>query len=628
MPEETGIALRLREEGICKLDSFLTRVCSARRLSSEEVGAYEGRSLTSGWEFHVQTDLMTRRLQVLVDQRFPFSLPHFFLVDRPEFLTWPHIEEDGHLCLRAENKVAKPDHPAEIVGVLLGQSVDLICTCESGSNEGDFLTEFYSYWDRDLDESHDHIFSLLAPYGPSRFVRIWRGESWSVVGESEEEVLSWLRHRHGKKPQFDSTDFACFLWLPRALLPKQYPRSAGDIYRLAQMTSGGKLLLERLSRRGRSPFYIILGADSGNGPCLAGVVARAPSTVDIRGKRLNGSLNGFRSGKIPESILTPRLFSDASSASRLKIERVDSTWIHGRGYDPHHQTLSKKRVVVVGCGSVGGPIAQELVMSGVGHLDLVDPGTLKWVNVGRHPLGAEYVGRKKAEALAEKLQRSYPHAAIRAFGISYEELALHGPSIARDADLIVSATAEWETDSLLNLQHVQGEILGPLLFTWTETHACAGHAVLLPLRSPCLQCGMTLRGETRTQVTEWPGGNQTRYEPACGAIFQPYGPVELQGTISLAASLALDSLLERVYRPVHRVWAGPQTLLLDAGGKWAKAWLDGHPERESGGLQAELEWQKDDLCPVCGGNGTGAASASESEILDSASSLHQPFSTT
>jgi len=627
MPEQTSIALRLREEGIRKLDSFLTQVCSARKLSPEEIAEHEGRSLIAGWEFHLQTTSVTQRLRVVLDERFPFSLSHFFLVDRPPFLTWPHIEEDGRLCLQADNKLAKPDHPAEATGVLLGQAFDLIRACEDGSNEGDFRTEFYSYWNRNVDESLGQIYSLIAPDGPSRLVRIWRGKSWVVVGESEEDVLSWLRHRYGNQPQFNSTDGACLLWLPTALLPTQYPRTAGDIYRLANSTPGNKVILEGFSKTGESPFYFVLAADSGNGPCLAGVVTRRPVTVDIRGKRRDRSRNGFRDGKIPRSIMTSRLFSDFSPALRMKIERVDSAWIHGRGCDPYHTTLSKKRVVVVGCGSVGAPIAQQLVMSGTGRLDLIDPGILEWANVGRHPLGAEFIGRNKAEALAEKLQQNYPHATIRGFGVSYEELALQEPSFARDADLILSATAEWETENLLNLQHVQKEIVAPLLYTWTEPHAAAGHAVLLSSTSPCFQCGMTMGGEATVKVTDWPGGQETRYEPACGAIFQPYGPVELQGTVSLASELALDALLYKAHGTTHRVWAGSQTLLLGAGGKWSEAWISGHPERERGGLREEVEWMKDELCPICGGNDTGGVSASESEIRDNSSSLHQPSST-
>lgn len=624
MPEGSPIALGLREEGICKLNSFLMQVCNARPLSSDDVASYE-RSLIAGWEFHVQTNLMVRRLRVLIDKRFPVSLPHFFLVDRPEFLTWPHIEEDGRLCLQADNKVLKPQCPEAVTGDLLGQAVDLISCCEDGSNQEDFRTEFYSYWNRDLDESNGWIYSILKPCGPSRIVTVWRGESWSVVGESEEQVLSWLRHRYGKQPQFDSTSAACFLWLPLALLPSQYPRRGNDVYRLACEALQGKTTLQTFGTKGTSPYHFVLGADCGNGICLAGVTTRTPLTLDIKGKRRNRTQNGFRRGKIPESVLASRLFSDSGQATRMKVQRVDSAWIHGRGHDPHHATLSKKRVLIIGCGSIGAPIAQQVVMAGVGHVDLIDPGTLEWANVGRHPLGAEYVGHNKATALAEMLQRSYPHCTIRGFDVSYEEMALQSFATISSADLVISATAEWDSESFLNIQHVKSELVAPILYAWTEPHAGAGHAVLLRSASPCLQCGMTANGEAKFKVTDWPNGSEVKQEPACGALFQPYGPVELQGTISIAASLALDSLLDKLNGTTHRVWASPSTLLEDAGGKWSKIWVEGHPERESGGIQIQLEWPKDELCPVCGESDTGAAFASKLAIQGNVSSSPLPF---
>ena len=106
MPNGKSIAVQVREEGILKVDSFLSSVCNARRLAEEEVQAYAGRRLTAGGEMTIETVSTVRRLRVLIDAQFPFSLPHFFLVDRPSFLTWPHVERDGLLCLLAESKAA------------------------------------------------------------------------------------------------------------------------------------------------------------------------------------------------------------------------------------------------------------------------------------------------------------------------------------------------------------------------------------------------------------------------------------------------------------------------------------------------------------------------------------------
>jgi molybdopterin/thiamine biosynthesis adenylyltransferase len=628
MPNVKSIAVQVREEGILKVDSFLSSVCNARRLAEEEVQAYTGRCLTAGWELRIETVSTVRRLRVLIDARFPFSLPHFFLVDRPSFLTWPHIEQDGLLCLLAESKAAGFRHPEDMVGKLLGDAYHLVCSSESGENESDFRTEFYSYWDRSLLKRTEKIFSLLKVDGRSRLIRIWRGETRPVVGESDEQILSWLRRRHGNQPQFDTTDVACLLWLPEALLPREYPKTAGDIYRLAVATPGGNELLEQFGESGKSPYYFILGAESGNGPCLAGAKTHKPLIADIRGKRRDHSLHGFRPGKVPKSLVTQRLFSEASSASRMNVERVDSAWIHGRGYDLHHESLSAKKVTVIGCGSVGAPIAQHLAMAGVGNLSLIDPQDLTWANVGRHPLGAEHVGHSKATTLAAKLQLSYPHANIRGFDLCYEEFLSKEAPLLAEADLIVCATADWEMESLLNLQRVYGEINSPILYTWTEPHACAGHAVLLPSASPCLQCGMTLQGEAREAITKWRRDTETRSEPACGAVFQPYGPIELQGTISMAASLVLDSLLGKIQQPIHRVWASPHALLVEAGGDWSDTWRNGHLELEKGGILEDLAWEKDSLCQVCCASATGVALSSGLEIPNNVLSSHPLSSTT
>src|SRR5438105_7113940 len=98
MPDTAGIMATYREEGILKADSFL-REWGALRLPDSEAHSLEGRDLVAGWRVVVQTPTQQRRINICVDRQFPFSLPKFFLLDRPPLLTWPHVEEDGLLCL-------------------------------------------------------------------------------------------------------------------------------------------------------------------------------------------------------------------------------------------------------------------------------------------------------------------------------------------------------------------------------------------------------------------------------------------------------------------------------------------------------------------------------------------------
>lgn len=132
-------------------------------------------------------------------------------------------------------------------------------------------------------------------------------------------------------------------------------------------------------------------------------------------------------------------------------------------------------------------------------------------------------------------------------------------------------------------------------------------------RGKCLQPAIDPSGKV------WSRDTETRHEPACGAVFQPYGPIELQGTISLAASLALDSLLGKIQQAIHRVWAGPHALLVEAGGDWSDTWRYGNPEREKGGIQEDWAWGKDDLCSACSGSATGAVSPSGLETPNNVS---------
>ncbi|MDQ2844636.1 MAG: ThiF family adenylyltransferase [Acidobacteriota bacterium] len=628
MPNGRSIAQTLHEEGLQKVDDFLTSTCSARRLTSQELGKITRAAMVSGWEFQIETQTATRRLRVSLDGSFPFSVPYFFLVDRPDYLVWPHIEKDGFLCLLTGTKAARPRFPAEIAGELLSDAYELVVESETGQNVSDFRTGFHTYWDRSIENSDIEIRSLLTLDGQSRFVRIWRGKTVSVIGDSEEQVLAWQRKLHGDKKQFDTTDKALLLWLEEALIPSQYPSTPADVYRLAAKSGRNLELITHFAKSDAESFYFLFAAQTANGPCLAGVKTLRPVNRDIRGYRKDRSANGFRPGKVPVALLSQRLFSSTGKAERIIVERVDSDWIHGRDQDRAHPVLAKSKIVLAGCGSLGAPLAQQLSMAGVGTIRIVDSQDLSWGNVGRHPLGADRVDESKAVALANDLQRSYPHADITGYKLTYEEFAQKHPELLKDADLIICATAEWETENLLNLQKIAGEIASPILYTWTEPYACAGHAIVTASVTPCLQCGMTLQGAIREPLTVWQTGTQTRSEPTCGAVFQPYGPVELQGTITVAASLVLDTLLGKTDHTTHRVWAGSRALLQGAGGDWSETWRSGHPEREAGGMQVDLPWTKDELCPACGGDTTGAPLPSASEIRVSDSFSRPQYSIT
>jgi molybdopterin/thiamine biosynthesis adenylyltransferase len=70
--------------------------------------------------------------------------------------------------------------------------------------------------------------------------------------------------------------------------------------------------------------------------------------------------------------------------------------------------MSQAKVMIAGCGSGGGHVAQQLVMSGIRKFALYDNDTLEDVNVIRHVCGLRYVGWRKVKALEDVLRDRNP----------------------------------------------------------------------------------------------------------------------------------------------------------------------------------------------------------------------------
>jgi hypothetical protein len=105
-------------------------------------------------------------------------------------------------------------------------------------------------------------------------------------------------------------------------------------------------------------------------------------------------------------------------------------------------------------------------------------------------------------------------------------------------------------------------------------------------------------GEPIEPVTIWETADTQRREPGCGAVFQPYGPVELMSTVQLVAQAALDLILDKQNPAAHWIWACRKSMLVDCGGEWNPRWTEGDQGREKGGLSLVREWmpRADCLC--------------------------------
>ena len=549
--------------------------------------AYPRRPLfMGGWRVGVEfTDGVVRRLDTVMTAGFPSVPVRTALVDHPPPMTWPHVESDGVLCLLPNMAVCDPDDPPAVAENLFGRSVRLVEELLEGTIvERDFREEFLTYWAYEHHEDGSHLYSLLRPKPPSRVVRVWRGEGLEVVGEDAGTLVQWLRRRFGA--HIDTrTRPGAFIWLDTPLLPGEYPRTAADLRGLAVgagRDASGALGEAAVGEPGS--LMAVIGSLGRKGPGLVAVRALSPRRLASR-RRSGGDplTKGFRPGRMPKGVALNRYFG-VGPVVRSSVQRADKDWVHGRGRDCRTSRLLDSTVVVIGCGSVGAPVACLLAQAGVGRVVLVDYDVLSWPNVGRHPLGATAVGGNKAEALVERLQRDFPHLRIEARTSDLHGLLQQDQELLEGANLIISATGNWAAESALNRWHVQSGRRIPIVYGWTEAHACAGHGVAIGAEGGCFQCHIGRTGAPSFKVVEWSdGGDENEEEPACGAHYSPYGPVELSYVTAMVSDLALECLLTPPRQSFSRVLVASQGRIEDLGGCWSEEWI-AEQDPEHGGM--------------------------------------------
>lgn len=112
-------------------------------------------------------------------------------------------------------------------------------------------------------------------------------------------------------------------------------------------------------------------------------------------------------------------------------------------------TLKKARVLLIGAGGLGSPVALYLAAAGVGTLGLVDFDSVDLSNLQRQILhGSSGIGSPKIDSARDRLRDINPNVHVE----TYETRFTSGNAldIARDYDLVIDGTDNFATRYLVN----------------------------------------------------------------------------------------------------------------------------------------------------------------------------------
>jgi adenylyltransferase/sulfurtransferase len=113
------------------------------------------------------------------------------------------------------------------------------------------------------------------------------------------------------------------------------------------------------------------------------------------------------------------------------------------------QRLKASRVLLIGAGGLGSPLALYLAAAGVGTIGLVDFDVVDVTNLQRQIVhGSKDVGRPKLESARDRLKDLNPHVHVEGFETRLtSENALE---IVRDFDIVIDGTDNFATRYLTN----------------------------------------------------------------------------------------------------------------------------------------------------------------------------------
>lgn len=492
------------------------------------------------------------KLKVLLSIDFPRSLPLIFLEESSEFEGLPHVLPRNLICYQAtEGIVMDENQPAEIIRWAIEKAVSVLADGKSGANWGDYADEFEVYWSYISDNS---IINLVNSTTTSQEVKLFKNNQISYLATSALDIARYL-HLDTEKvnEKFPTVDRATFLVLPvgTVVVP---PRADTSFWSTDELKPIVQPALDALSVKQRRQYIRMNTMASGT---MVFALPRPSGGVSLFGVSYTRS-DGYHplSERGNQAVLVP-----------VNVLRQEASYILPRGGSKI--ALSTKRVLLLGCGAVGGHVAHELIRAGIMNLTIVDSDKMSLENTFRHVLGNAYRGHPKASALREELNRKFPYANIVAIDESVEASLKTGTIQLTAFDLIISALGSPTLEIWLNEQLMRiGKT--PILFGWVEPLGIGGHALLaLPGAPGCFKClYSSLDPEDRmTNRAAFAGKNQWfgKSLSGCGNLHTPYGSLDASRTANLMVEMAINSLTKKECQSTLRSWKGDATEFQNQG---------------------------------------------------------------
>lgn len=480
------------------------------------------------WVFKLDFKNVDIEILLTLPPLFPHTHPKYTIHNTPE--NWKlHIEGDNRICYMDNALWVDYHNPLEILLQTFNLMVDVLEKNDRGDYAQTYANEFESYWN---NHPNIEMFNCFIE-ASDKVSRVIVKES-QKGGKEKQNVVSIISH--DMDSQYENKVTNCVTILNGLYIPLKWNNDIAiflkhieawnwdDIrtYIWSNLEEIEKKALKKLTKQKvkKSEYLAFSFKRPDGGYAFWGIRCKTKDQVHP---------------------LDEKAFVD--KITPLYAQRLDKQYLKPRG---GVKLLGDAKIMLIGCGSVGSSIANELVKLGISKITLVDKDYITSSNTYRHLTGKAFINSYKAFATKTFLDYYFPYLQLEAHNQSIEDLIIDGKVNLHDFDIILCAIDHLNTSLWLNSYIYTEGIQTPCIYSWLEVLDVGCHAVLtnMPESEGCLECLFYDSDQRFTDQLSFceEGQSVSKSLSGCADLFIPYGSLEAQKTALLAVETAYKVL--------------------------------------------------------------------------------------
>lgn len=454
------------------------------------------------------------RLRCKFPNSFPYSFPKIYILMEfyKNIAPLPHIDDDGYICT-FDNNISFPNHknPIALVEESIKKAIKIIEDGINGTNKEDFIEEFNSYWNLELN-TIENIWILCTLNNQSQLLYFWYDKEYGIyVNDTVEQLIEYLKYAKDLSIKEKDMERCLYLSFKNTWYPP-YPKTNKEIFlKVKEDKEAFKPYHKYLKNRTNNISLIIFSQKVKEKKYFAGW---AHGKVQ--------SKKSFRKGKLSPEFAYLMQHKD-EEIIRFNVNQIDRRRLFNRGGDGN--IISNCKVSITGCGSIGSFLIQILVELSIDNFTFIDNDFLSSENIARHTCGTSDIGKPKTKALKEQLFKHYPYIKCESILKNALEVLKENIDVFNQCDLnfvvVGHIPVEMRFLELLN----KGKITKPLIIIWVEPFLLGGHAIIVQNKQDIESLLYDEEYRFKYSILS-NGGEYTKKEAGCHSTYIPYSAFE------------------------------------------------------------------------------------------------------